>query len=155
MRIAGTRSPVLPSAPTGEAMKVHPDIEREILSRPGVLVNGKPVREPLVLTDPAPPLYSDEGAFQAKIVALAEKCGWLVYHTYDSRRSKEGFPDLVLTRRGEIIFAEVKTTKGKVSDFQKQWIEALGLHVPCCVHCKIAVYVWRPSMWEDIVAVLR
>ncbi len=56
---------------------------------------------------------------------------WLVFHTYDSRFSSEkkgicpGFPDLVLVKPPRILFIELKTEKGIVSDGQKEWLEAL------------------------------
>ena len=40
-----------------------------------------------------------EADFQAQVVKLALLLGWKVYHTHDSRRSREGFPDLILIRR--------------------------------------------------------
>ena len=39
-------------------------------------------------------LKETEKGFQAAVVELARLRGWLVYHTYDSRRSAKGFPDL-------------------------------------------------------------
>lgn len=59
------------------------------------------------------------------ITVLARRCGWLVYHTHDSRRSEAGFPDLVLTRDGELLFWELKTERGKVTETQQRWLDAL------------------------------
>jgi hypothetical protein len=49
-----------------------------------------------------------------------------------------GFPDLVLCheQRG-LIFAELKTDKGKASDQQLAWLRTLHPHAEC--------YLWRPS----------
>ena len=52
--------------------------------------------------------FVTEKAFQTAVVELAELCGWKVYHTYDSRRSAPGFPDLVLGpgNRAAVLGAE-------------------------------------------------
>lgn len=85
-----------------------------------------------------------EAEFQdGLIIPFARTHGWLVYHTYDSRRSEPGFPDLTLVRRGRVIFAEVKRQKGKVSVHQQAWLHALA-------GAGAEVYVWRPSDWEEI-----
>ena len=36
----------------------------------------------------------NEKKFQSQVVRIAKVFGWLCYHTYDSRRSEPGFPDL-------------------------------------------------------------
>ena len=41
----------------------------------------------------------NEAELQRNVLSLAAMTGWLAYHTYDSRRSQAGFPDLVLVRR--------------------------------------------------------
>ena len=67
-----------------------------------------------------------EAKFQAQIVELAERLGWRTYHTYDSRRSARGFPDLVLVRGPTALFLEVKKEKAKPpSPEQEAWIAAL------------------------------
>lgn len=71
--------------------------------------------------------------------ACAMVYGWTVYHTYDSRRSEPGFPDLVMVRGGRLIFAELKSDVGKLTSPQKHWISALSL-----VADTPEVYVWRP-----------
>ena len=85
-----------------------------------------------------------EERFQKLVLDLAAWCGWHHrYHTHDSRRSEQGFPDLVLIRRERLIFAELKTEKGKTSAYQRAWLEALGW-------TKAEVYLWRPSDWPEI-----
>ena len=39
-----------------------------------------------------------EAQFQEAVVQLARLTGWLVYHTFDSRRSQAGYPDLTLLK---------------------------------------------------------
>jgi hypothetical protein len=82
-----------------------------------------------------------EAQFQAAVVELAHLRNWLVFHVHDSRRGLgAGFPDLVLLheRTGQLVYAELKTDKGRVSVAQQRWIDALyrGGHV---------VHVWRPQ----------
>ncbi len=85
-----------------------------------------------------------EKEWQAQVVELAKAEGWLVYHTQDSRRSNPGFPDLVLVRGVVQIGLELKTEKGKVSDAQQEWIDALKKVL--IVRADIA----RPHNWDDV-----
>jgi hypothetical protein len=48
-----------------------------------------------------------------------------VFHTYDSRRSEPGFPDLVICGHGRVIFAEVKRKGGYYTDAQRRWLAEL------------------------------
>lgn len=66
-----------------------------------------------------------EAQWQQKIVQLAGFYQWRVYHTHDSRRSNPGFPDLVLLRGPELIFAELKGPKTRVTAEQEDWLAAL------------------------------
>ena len=68
-----------------------------------------------------------ERALQQALIDAARYSGWLVYHTYDSRRSEPGFPDLVLVHptRCELAFIECKGPRGRVSEHQKRWLAAL------------------------------
>lgn len=96
-----------------------------------------------------PPPDSDwesEQDFQRRIIALANAHGWLVYHTYDSRRSEPGFPDLVMAR-DRLIFAEVKTAFGRATREQTFWLQRLA-------EAGAEAYLWRPSDWDDICAIL-
>ena len=84
---------------------------------------------------------------QVKAVALT--CGWRLYHTFDSRRSAAGFPDLVLVRPPRVIFAELKREKGKITVAQHLWFHDLD-------ECPgVEVYIWKPSDWDEIVEVMR
>lgn len=89
-----------------------------------------------------------EKQFLAFVTDLAQLGQWLIYHTYDSRRSQAGFPDLVLTRNGHIIFAELKSQKGRVRPNQQMWIDELSKSG------EVDVYLWRPSDEEDIKRIL-
>ncbi len=86
-----------------------------------------------------------EAELQAAVVELARWHGWLVMHITDSRKSiGVGFPDLVMVHKttGRVVYAELKSTKGKVKPAQQEWIDALqrGGH---------NVQVWRPEHWHS------
>ncbi len=67
-----------------------------------------------------------EAELQALVVDAADLGGWLVYHTHDSRRSRPGFPDLVMVRGDELIMVELKSAKGRIRPDQQAWIDALS-----------------------------
>ena len=57
-----------------------------------------------------------EANFQNTVIELAEWHKWRIYHVAKVKgqlRSKTsvGFPDLVLVRRGRLLFAELKTER--------------------------------------------
>lgn len=88
-----------------------------------------------------------EREFRQQILDLAKLCGWKCYFTWNSIHSPAGFPDLVLVRK-KIIFAEIKSEKGKLSDAQEIWKGYLiGAHGE--------YYTWRPSNWNGIVEILK
>jgi VRR-NUC domain len=95
-----------------------------------------------------------EAQFQQTVTDLAQRVNWLVYHTHDSRRSEPGFPDLVMVRGGRIIFAELKSEKGKLSNPQGVWLVALqDVARYGCTSMHVAV--WRPSDLPEIERILR
>ena len=90
-----------------------------------------------------------EKSFQQQVVDYARLQGWFVYHTYNSRRSTPGFPDLTLVRAPRVIFAELKVGKGRLSMHQSVWRERL-------LACEgIEYYLWRPDSWDEIEEVLK
>ncbi len=98
---------------------------------------------------PAPDIRSiPEDELQAKVVKLAKQLGYKIYHTYDSRLSEEGWPDLVLVRKKTVIFAELKTETGKLTPSQKRWLAAL-------MAAGQRTYCWRPSDIESIAKILQ
>jgi VRR-NUC domain len=97
---------------------------------------------------PVRPRESERG-FQEAVVALARLTGWLVYHTYDSRRSAAGFPDLVLVRGSELVVRELKVDGGRVSPAQRRWLDALGGVET------ITAGLWTPADWSTVERMLR
>ena len=65
-----------------------------------------------------------EKSFQASVIRVARTLGWLCYHTFDSRRSTSGFPDLVLVRE-RILYRELKVGKNKLSQPQELWRDSI------------------------------
>lgn len=73
------------------------------------------------------------------VTRFARYHGWLTYHTYDSRRSSEGFPDLVLCRSPRLIIAELKNEKGVLRGAQAGWRDQLeGV-------TEFSYSLWRPT----------
>lgn len=84
------------------------------------------------------------------MIDAAHLYGWRVHHNYDSRKSTgAGFPDLVLVQRDQkrIIYAELKTERGRLSRQQAEWRDDL-------LAAGQQWYLWRPSDFDDVVAVL-
>lgn len=94
-----------------------------------------------------------ESDLQRAVVDLARTLGWRVAHfrpaqvragryatpvAYDGA----GWPDLVLVRRERIVFAELKTAKGRTSAAQDAWLDALG-------QTGAEVRLWRPAHWLE------
>ena len=61
-----------------------------------------------------------------EIRRTANDHGWRIYHTYNSRRSEAGFPDVVLVRGGQLLMWELKKASGRVTTQQQQWIDDLA-----------------------------
>lgn len=90
-----------------------------------------------------------EADFTQAVIELATYRRWKVTHFRPARTMRgwatpvqgdPGFPDLVLARRGDVIFAELKTEKGRVTQAQAAWATALGSQYR----------LWRPSQMDDI-----
>lgn len=79
-----------------------------------------------------------ERQLQEAVVNMAKNLGWLVQHTYDSRRSEPGFPDLVLVRH-RVMFRELKRTNGRLTKDQEKYLERLA-------RADADQGVWRP--WD-------
>lgn len=79
-----------------------------------------------------------EAVLQQRVNRLAAVLGFAVYHTHDSRRSQAGYPDCTLLREGRLVFAELKSQRGRVRPEQRVWLDELA-KVPGA-----EVYLWRP-----------
>lgn len=91
-----------------------------------------------------------ERIWQEQVETLARMNGWQVFHPSPHqvrqgvwRSDGAGFPDLVLAHKDRgLIFAELKTERGKVSPAQKLWALNILPHAEW--------YLWRPSQLELI-----
>lgn len=91
----------------------------------------------------SPVLSWTEKEFQEQVMLAAKQLGWsLRYHTFNSKRSAKGFPDLVLVHPAKslVLFRELKTEKGKTTAEQDEWVSALA-------GAGQDAGVWRPSDW--------
>lgn len=81
---------------------------------------------------------------------LCKLFGWKMYFTWRSIHSPKGMLDLLLTNRERkrVIFAELKTEKGKLTPEQQETFDDLE-------ECGQEVYVWRPADIENIARLLR
>lgn len=90
-----------------------------------------------------------EREFMAQIIKLARLLEWRVSHPWLSIKSAAGVPDLLLVKPPRVIFFEVKTERGILTNAQVAWLRDLG----ACPG--VEVYTARPSMWETVVRILE
>ncbi len=83
-----------------------------------------------------------ERELEACVVRLAGLFWWRVYHTRDSRGSAKGFPDLTMVRPPRLVFAELKSERGRLTIEQAEWLRAIE-----DTFGKPETYVWRPADW--------
>lgn len=94
-----------------------------------------------------------EDDFQRKVIDYAQLRRWRVYHTWKSIHSPSGFPDLVLVRRDQVIFAELKKQSGYPTKAQAEWLQTLHAVEKATCGC-VRAYLWRPSDWPEIEVLL-
>ena len=96
-----------------------------------------------------------EREFSDAVVEYARLRGWLVHRdpTWRATGADPGYPDLTLARNGRQIFAKLKLDKhgSRLSAAQQAWLAALA----SVDSANVLVTVWRPSNWEQVIAVLR
>lgn len=83
-----------------------------------------------------------ERELQASVIELAQLQGWLTYHTFDSRRSAPGFPDVVAVRGFRLLAIELKSHRGQVTHDQRRWLNALA-------GAGTETYTWKPEEWTS------
>jgi len=105
-----------------------------------------------------------EKDFQKRVVEMAVALGWRRMHIGESTKRVrrggkfilvpdpdcQGWPDLTLAheRKKRLMFRELKTDTGKLTDSQREWLRVLHA-------CEADVDVWRPRDWEAIVKELN
>lgn len=91
-----------------------------------------------------------ERELREQVRDLCKVFGWRFYFTWTSIHSPRGMPDLILCRPPRLIFAELKSDKGKITSHQQEWLDLLG-------ECggNVECYIVRPSDIEKFVGILR
>lgn len=110
-----------------------------------------------------------EAEFQRQVMALAKLHGWRRAHFHKARLSSgewltpvdgdgKGFPDILLVKRsrvksgvrspGRMLFVELKTETGRLTQDQQDWHDDLNAAGATAV-------VWRPRDWDLIVRELQ
>ena len=142
-------SPTAP-VPRCGAFRVHRGTwQPELVTCDGCL---RAMRRAAQVTQPIDPsLLVPERDFQGSIVALARRCGFLAYHTHDSRRSAAGYPDLTLVHpeRHIGVWLELKSWGKEPTVEQRQWLHALNLAT------QWEARVITPDDWSWVVARLQ
>jgi hypothetical protein len=99
--------------------------------------------------EPPKPQRIAEKDFQKQVLEIARLYRWHAYHPALSKWSERGWPDLALVRPPRLVFAELKSERGRVTTHQERWLALLG----ACPG--VEVFLWRPSDLERVAAVLR
>ena len=101
-----------------------------------------------------------ESKFQEQVIEFAKLHGWRVawfrpvrvqrkdgsiYYETPVGADGKGWPDLVLVRKGRIVFAELKAKGGKPSKEQREWLSALT--DLCQGNESVSVGLWTPNCW--------
>ena len=79
-----------------------------------------------------------EREFQSAITDLCDLLGLRWWHDNDSRRNKAGLPDLIVVGPHGVLFRELKTTTGRVTPEQRDWLVELAA-------AGADADVWRPT----------
>lgn len=88
-----------------------------------------------------------EGEFMAALMGVADRFGWLIFHDYDARRNRAGFPDIVLAKPPRLLVLECKRQDGRVTPEQQRWIDALTA-------CGVDARIVRPVDYDDLLEIL-
>ncbi len=121
-------------------MRLLPELEAQCLAMADK-VNGVAPLAPVPVVDTI-----GEAAFQRAVTDLAEQHGWRWHHQQISKRSKSGWPDLVLVRH-IVIVAELKVGGNQPTAAQCSWLDAFQ-------SAGVDAYLWHPSDWPEIAKVL-
>jgi hypothetical protein len=149
-----------------DLIETYPNINPELLEREGVTNATAISRACKTTVKTINPIKETD--WQKTVIDLAQANGWKVAHfrgawSKDGKRfvtpvaaDGAGFPDLVLARRGRVIFIELKTEKGILSGDQLNWqYELYGKPGEMNWIKHPEYFVWRPSDYEAIKGVLK
>ncbi len=125
-----------------------------------------------------------ETAFSSQVEDLLTRFGWRWLHLKPARTGKgawvtrtnkegKGFPDYLGVRPPRLIFAELKSEKGKTTPEQEAWLEDLrecgkmitftpiekgklpSGEAELSLVPSLEVYLWRPGQFDEIMEILR
>jgi hypothetical protein len=99
--------------------------------------------------EPPKALRIAEKVFQSQVLQIAKLYRWHAYHPALSKWSERGWPDIALVRPPRLVFAELKSEAGRVTEHQESWLALLA----ACAG--VEAYLWRPSDLERIAELLR
>jgi len=89
-----------------------------------------------------------EKIFMQTVLDVCRIHGYAAFHTYDSRRTQAGFPDLEIIGHGRIFHRELKLDHGHTTPEQDACIDLINRNGG-------DAKVWRPAMWPEIISDLR
>ena len=94
------------------------------------------------------PKSGSEAQWQRTVTDFADLCGWNWRHETDSRKSKPGWPDLHMIRGCRVVYAELKTQRGRLTEAQKDYAQMLA---PIAAGDNaVEYYVWvLPRDWDS------
>lgn len=93
--------------------------------------------------------HMTEKTLQKRCELALRELGCYVYHPYDSRKSSPGYPDITaVSPDGRLGFFELKTEKGRLSEYQGRWLNRLA-------KTDVTVAVIRPSDYDALIAWAR
>jgi hypothetical protein len=113
-------------------------------------------------------MHVSENAFEDKLLAAAAAHGWRCHAERKATVSVDrfgkkrvitpikghaGYVDVTMAHASRgIVFAELKTDKGRLGEGQPEWITTLAHYdVP---GSPVLVEVWRPADWDAIIVCL-
>lgn len=111
-----------------------------------------------------------ETDFEDAIIALATATGWMIHaerptkirpdpttgrtRARTSVKGHTGYPDITASHpRHGVIFAELKSADGRLTDEQRDWLSNLANHDR--LGSPILIEVWRPQDWPAIETAFR
>jgi hypothetical protein len=81
---------------------------------------------------------------EAQLLNCVKDCallfGWKFYHPWMSVKSARGYPDCTMVRGDRLIFAELKSERGRVTEAQLAWLLDLK-------RAGVETHILRPSDW--------
>jgi hypothetical protein len=96
-----------------------------------------------------------ERELQDAVIEIAQMLGWRVAHFRPAKTAQGwrtavqgdgvGYPDITMTRNGFLIFAELKSQKGKLGPSQQEWLDALT--AVSVAEDRVHTFLWRPEHW--------